>query len=82
MNLWRACPYRPVLPRGTASFFESGVRCRVLVTLIVPVFSEVQKVPKAVDTEEESSEEGGSLSLSRSRSLKQIGCSPHFLFSL
>lgn len=63
MNLWRACPYRPVLPWGTTSFSESEVSCRVLVPLIVPVFSEVQEVPKAVDTEEESSEEGGSLSL-------------------
>lgn len=43
----------------TVPFFGSGVGCRVLVPLIVSVFPEVQEVPKAVDTEEDSSEEGG-----------------------
>lgn len=85
MNLWRACPHRPVLPWDTAPFFESGVGCRVLVPLIVSsVFLEVQEVPKAVDTEEDSSEEGVSFSVSVSllHCRKQVGCSPHFLFSL
>lgn len=63
-NLWRADPYRPPPPPVlTKPFFVSGVGCRVLESLIGPVFSEVQEVTKvqAVATEEDSSEEGGSL---------------------